>query len=188
VSPKSSPAPGGNGGEKSVQANTPLEKSLADLKKEHEESYAKALIHIAQDQNAPEHSKLKELTTKIAKADGLDGTTYSVSDDQKKRFAEIKLSSLNPWQISNELAAVAFEYIAAIQCQMKNKGAICTIITVNMVLNDITEAILKDLNDNFLPKPARFIPVPAVKKSDEQFKEFMAAVVLAHIMQKDNNQ
>jgi len=166
---------------------TQPEKSVADLKTEHE-TYAKALSHIAKTPSAPEHIKLKELTQNISTADGLEDTTNSVSDGQKKRFSEIDLPILSEWQIKNELAVVAVEYIAAIK---KCKSTVCDKITVNLEIEDITDEILTALNDS-LPDSVSFDPVPQKYKDNkkasgftEEFKEFMAAVVLAHIMQKD---
>jgi hypothetical protein len=172
-----------NNVDNSVQPNTQQpEKSLADLKKEHE-TYAKALIHIATNTKAPEHSKLKELTTKISTADGLKDTTNSIiSRSQRNTFSKIDLSNLSKWNIFNLLAVGAVEYIAAIKCK---SFSLCDQITVDLQMGDITEDILTALNDSL---PERFEPVPKVNKTDDKFQEFMAAVVLAHIMQEDDNQ
>jgi hypothetical protein len=170
-------------------SDTQPEKSLADLEKEHE-TYAKALIHIAQDQNAPEHSKLKDLTTNISKADGLDDTTNSIiSEPQKKRFASFEELIKSEWHITHWLTVGAFEYIAAIKC---SKDTVCS-IRINLDVRDITTDVLTNLNKS-LPESVSFESVPQKYNNDKkadgftnQFQEFMAAVVLAHIMQEDKN-
>jgi len=160
------------------------EKTVTDLKTEHE-TYAKALSHIAKTPSAPEHLKLKELIKKISTADGTNNSI--ISEPQKERFAEFVNQSQIPWDFS-VIGFGLFEYIAAINCKLSScKDE----IKIDLQIGDITKDILTALNQS-LPKSVRLKSVPQKYKENkkasgftEDFKEFMAAVVLAHIVQKD---
>jgi len=174
-------------GSESLTEQQQLDNYLADLKTKHE-TYAKALSHIAKTPTAPEHLKLKELINKISTADGLENTNNSIiSEPQKERFAGFVNQSPIPWDFS-VIGIGSFEYIAAIKC----KPSFCNDkIKIDLEIGDITDDILTALNQS-LPESVRLKSVPQKYKDNkkangftEDFKEFMAAVVLAHIMQKD---
>ncbi|MEN8215620.1 MAG: hypothetical protein ABFS56_04455 [Pseudomonadota bacterium] len=158
-----------------------LEKSLADLKTKFK-TYAEALEHVIKTPSAKGHSKLKALIKKVSTAEGLEGTSHSVSKSQKARFAKYVKQSSSDWN-SGYVKTGLFEYIAAINCKASDCGN--QEITVNLSLKkDITEKISSTLNQS-LPQSARFEPLPPVNKNDNEFKEFMAAIVLAHLMKED---
>jgi hypothetical protein len=161
------------------EADAQLEKSLAELKTKFE-TYTKALEHVIKTPSAKEHSKLKALIKKVSTAEGLEGTSHSVSEGQKERFAKYAKgeSRLNVYIIKMGL----FEYIAAINCKASDCGN--QEVTVSLSLGDITEDISSTLNQS-LPQSARFEPLPPVNQNDNEFKEFMAAVVLVHLLKED---
>jgi len=175
-SPKPVPMFGGGSqnGTKPVYASANVDKNAqVNLKSEHP-TYVAALDYIIKTETAPEHSKLKALIQKLSTAEGLEGTGHSVSKGQKRRFENfVKQSSISRNATSIKMGL--FEYIAAISCLGCGQK-----MTVNLVFSDIKEPILTTLNQK-LPESDRFEPLPPVNKNNTEFKEFMAAVVLAQL-------